>query len=101
MRIKRGASIRGLKPEALLGYLITVVVYAELGYLEDAVLTSGTDDAPGRKPNSRHKQGLAFDIRKPHGPCDLIKLGQLLIERLGPEFEVVPEPHHLHVEYDP
>lgn len=100
MRIKPGASIRGMKTETLLGYLIAVDVYAELGYFVDAVLTSATDGAPDRVTNSLHANGYAFDIRRPEGynPGTLCRA---LRERLGTEFQVVAELDHIHIEYQP
>ena len=47
-------------------------------------------------PGSLHYDGFAFDIRKHEDiPLSAIK------EVLGPEWDVIEEPTHIHCEFDP
>lgn len=53
-------------------------------------------------PNSRHFYGLALDFRT-WGLTEEQKrlISAELYSRIGEEFDIVFEPTHLHVEYDP
>ena len=66
-------------------------------YGEDLYITAKRDGLHGL--GSLHYEGLAFDIRYPlkeiEGLIDEIK------KELGPDFDVVPEGDHIHLEYDP
>jgi hypothetical protein len=64
------------------------------------VITSILDGK--HKPFSKHYEGNAFDIRiiqylKTH----ITKLLEQLKKELGPDFDVVLESDHIHIEYDP
>lgn len=97
--LKPGVRAAGLKPEALLGILIThgVFQYAGLGL----TITSITDGT--HKRNSKHYSGMAFDIRTkdlpPHWTPQSI--ASLLVPHLGADYDVVIEVDHIHVEFDP
>jgi|GEM_PF-553986 len=64
------------------------------------VVTSGLD---GRhKKGSLHYVGLAVDLRsRDFVPATRSQVTRELRRSLGDGFEVIGEPHHIHVEYDP
>lgn len=62
----------------------------------ELVITSGKDGKHGN--NSLHYRGRAVDTRTYHV---LDRLVNLLRAELGPDFEVVLEKDHIHIEYDP
>jgi hypothetical protein len=98
MAIKHGVSLEVLTPQAVLAVCITASVVNRFGY--GFTLTSGRD---GRHiPGSLHAKGRAFDFRSrdiPEG--DREDLFSEVREALGPEFDVVVESDHVHVEWDP
>lgn len=98
MNIKHGVSVRGLRPEILLGLLIAADTYAEHGELNRFYITSGTEPATGRKLGSRHNVGLAVDLRRPYKATEIV---HELRGRLGDEYDVVLEKDHIHLEYEP
>ena len=64
------------------------------------VITSGVDG--NHYMHSLHYTGLAYDYRTRDLTPGQQKMWTALIEeRLGPDFDVVLEEDHLHVEYDP
>jgi hypothetical protein len=66
----------------------------------EAVITSGKDGVHSEK--SLHYSGKAFDFRTRHVEDDeLLKVVKALKAQLGPDFDVVLEIDHLHVEWDP
>jgi hypothetical protein len=102
MYLKPGVSLRGLRPEMVCALLI---VNGETN--GDFVVTSGTEDAPGRVPSSLHPQGLAVDIRMPTGedlhgmdsPHAFKTRLQSAFETT--EYDLVFYDTHVHIEYDP
>lgn len=68
--------------------------YAEFN--TEMVITSGKDGVHGN--NSLHYQGKAVDLRIWNVLQSLV--GYLQSE-LGPDFEVILEKDHIHIEYDP
>lgn len=97
----------GLHPrlvEALWGDVDTIVS-TSLGY--ESVVTS-LNDGHADRPDSLHHEGKAADIRTWTGVSSGIQIGparraglvQALQTVLGDEFDVVGEPHHIHIEYD-
>lgn len=80
-----------LRPEAAEGLRRTERLYAARG--EQVYITSIREGT--HSPGSFHPQGAAFDMRP----------GSVLAKdhkaALGPDFDVVDEPTHRHVEYDP
>jgi hypothetical protein len=66
----------------------------------EAVITSAKDRS--HQPNSKHYNGLAVDIRtRGISDADLGMLLAYLIASLGRSWDVVLEPNHMHIEYDP
>lgn len=63
-------------------------------------ITSGTDGTHSEK--SLHYSGNAIDLRTRNLNAGMIPAYIVAMkERLGPEFDVVLEEDHVHVEYDP
>jgi len=93
--MKEGVSIGGIRTECLFGILIVLKCFEDFG--QTMVITSVTDGKHGSL--SYHPAGLAFDIRL---PPDRFKeeIPQRIRERLGPEFDVIVEETHIHVEYE-
>lgn len=87
-----------IKPEMCIAAMIVHAVYEEHGI--PCVITSALDGA--HMPGSRHYYGLALDFRTRDVP-DAVLAGVVeeLRERLGPQYDVVREADHLHVEFDP
>lgn len=102
LSFKPGVSINGAQPETVLGIMVVTSVMAEHGL--HAVITSITDDAPGRHPRSLHPAGLAFDLRSWEFSDNPERRGAWLTRfeaALGPEWDIVDEGDHFHFEFDP
>lgn len=103
VNIKRGVSLNGVQPEIVMAVLVVKGVYERFGYKH--TVTSITDGK--HSPGSLHYVGLAFDNRTwaddkgtqltDGAKNDLVAAIQY---ELGPEWDVVPEPTHIHVELD-
>jgi len=99
MEIKHGVRLAGIAPEMALAAVVVDSVFRDYGL--GCVITSVTDSDHGT--GSLHYCGMAFDLRRRHITDDDL-LRQIMAElkrRLGPDFDVVLEPTHIHVEYDP
>jgi len=88
IRTKPGVILAGIRPE--------MSQTLDLIELRGDVITSGREGE--HKVGSLHYQGLAVDVR-----WGLNKQQQIddYIRTLGDAFEIVPEPTHIHIEYDP
>lgn len=95
VRIKPGVKLHLLRPQAMLVIFMADGIWRELGEAE-LVVTSGSDGT--HMEGSLHYQGLALDLRNPRDPT---AAAAVLRARLGREFDVIAEGHHIHVEYDP
>lgn len=95
VQLKPSAGIGCLEPPMVVALVVAADVYHEAG--ERLVVTSACDPTDARRPDSLHPYGLAMDLRL---PSDLRVLDRLAL-LLGPNFDVVPEPDHVHLEYDP
>lgn len=99
MIIKKGASIKGLRPEVLVGLMIADQIYNEIGN-QELVVTEGTGGKHGR--GSLHYVGLAVDLRTRY--FDVLTLQAVerhLKAKLNEEFDVVVEETHIHLEFQP
>lgn len=97
---KSGVKLEGVKPETVLGIIIAATVFASHGYL--FTLTSVTDGKEWRSAESLHPFGYAFDCRIWDVPKKKLEpLCAALKNALGPEFDVVLEKDHIHIEFDP
>ena len=74
-------------------------VAAHWGEYEDILVTSIRDG--NHMPGSLHYDGHAFDVRWPVHYEDRDVLLDALRDALGPDFDVVGEADHIHIEYDP
>lgn len=99
LKLKPGTRILGIKPETVLAIAVAQSVFDSKGY--DCTITSGVDGRHSR--GSRHYSGYAFDLRTRHLPDTDAKqrIHLLLKQALGADFDVILEPTHIHVEYDP
>lgn len=98
LKIKESVKLLGVRPEILIALMVSERACAK--YNVDCVLTSAVDGKHSR--GSLHYKGIAIDIRT----RDLVErdkqgLAQLIAESLGPSYDVVLEPTHIHIEYDP
>lgn len=101
LQIKYSARIEGVSPEIAIAQVIAYTVWLAMGFKGNCRITSGTDDAPGRLPHSKHKIGMAFDLGIWRVGDRIEELAKRLRICLGREFDVVVEKDHLHIEMDP
>ena len=96
--MKHSVDLRGLQPQMALAYTIAAACYAKHGHT--CVITSASDSKHG--PNSLHYCGKALDIRT-RDLQGLVKvtLRDEIADALGPQFDVVLESDHIHMEFDP
>lgn len=99
LSLKQGVSLRGVQPQVVFAIHVAHAVYAEYGYA--CIVTSCTDGKHSR--GSLHYVGYAVDFRTRHIMEDDTKqlIADLIRQRLGDEYDVVHEPTHIHVEYQP
>lgn len=95
MSLKSGVRIKGITPELVYA---AGVVQRILGAV-DCVITSALDGE--HSPNSKHYIGDAIDIRtRDLTPEARQGFRDKVAAALGPEFDVVLEATHLHIELD-
>jgi hypothetical protein len=87
--------IQGISPEIVLGLILVKSEFEKYG--ADLVITSCTDGRHGK--GSLHYCGKAVDIRLPKTHAAEICVGMRVL--LGPDFDVVLEKDHIHMEFDP
>jgi len=88
----------GVQPVMARGAMKLAGVYRQRGYFP--VITSAVDGV--HSPTSLHYRGLALDFRTRTVPADERQaLRDAIAKALGPDFDVVLESDHLHVEWDP
>lgn len=98
MRIKKGVSTLGLKPEMVA--IFPVVDGVCRAYGVDATLTSGTEGKHG--DFSRHHLGMATDWRIRHmKEGDPLKVVIVLKEVLPDDYNVILEHTHIHISFKP
>ena len=91
-------SVRHFKPPTVMAAIIVDQVYLSNG--SELILTTGDEGTHTR--SSKHYIGHAFDGRTRHLEPDLVSVIVMQCkERLGRDYDVVLEPTHLHVEFDP
>ena len=86
-----------MRPELVLGLLLARESYAVFGQAKDYVITSCTEGT--HKRASIHYMGGAGDLRRP-----TLRAEEIVADmkgRLGDDFDVVLEPDHIHVEFQP
>ena len=103
MIIKNGPQFNpfGLRPEMVSAQPIVVNVFDNHG-LPMVMWTSGVDRT--HSISSLHYVGAAVDVWWDDGnwdPFEKPKVGRDLREQLGSHYDVVEEPQHIHIEYQP
>lgn len=97
MKLKDSVKASGVQPEALLAMVVAAELMRRLGY--ELTITSLLDGV--HKSGSKHYDGKAFDMRTfdlPEGMAATVR--NKLEQALGPEFDVVLEHDHVHVEFE-
>lgn len=98
VRLKRGVVLTGAHPCLFEMILAARAAYGHLG--KDVVITSGIDGTHSHK--SLHYLGRALDLRTFHlTEAQRVEIMDDLKGRLGPDYDVLFEQDHFHVEYDP
>jgi len=95
MLIKAGVSIERLRREIRRSLPIVEAVLASFG--EEIVITETYGGNHGA--GSLHYGDDAYDVR--HPAKDKVSIVTMIKEKLGPDFDVVNEIDHIHIEYDP
>jgi hypothetical protein len=93
------ARIIGLTVPALFAMIVAKGVYNSVGAsCEISCGSNGVHSAA-----SLHYTGNAFDCRTKHLPrgTSINDLAKVIREALGPDFDVVVEPTHIHIEFQP
>ena len=99
MKLKKGVSLRNIRPQINVALAIANDVYADRGY--ELVVTSVNDGK--HSTTSLHYDGAAADLRTRHLGDQTIAIGivENLREQLGPDFDVILESDHIHLEWQP
>lgn len=98
MRLKDDSvKLEGVSWQMFHAAIVAETVYKKYGV--EAVITSAKDGKHSEK--SLHYQGLALDLRTWNlGGREAQAAGEIR-RTLGPEYDVVLEKDHLHIEWDP
>jgi hypothetical protein len=99
MKIANNARIIGVRTEMLFATMAVESVFSTYGL--EAVITSAIDGE--HSPGSLHYTGSALDYRTRFFAtrADAEEAAGEVREALGPDFDVVLEDTHLHIEFDP
>ncbi len=92
--IKHDVDLAGIRPEMVAGLLVIASVF--MRYDCNLTITCVRDGT--HKRGSLHYVGQAIDIRRPY---DLPEIKDELQRTLGPQFDVVEEINHIHIEFQP
>lgn len=96
--IKTGVDLRGMQPQMAVAFCIAQGIFER--HAKECVITSCSDGKHG--PNSLHYKGKALDLRTRHlRPEQVHPVFLELRTALGPQFDVVLEDDHMHLEFDP
>jgi len=97
MRWLDSVKFNDLQPQTVLALFRVDEVYTKFGY--EFWITSLNDKT--HAPGSLHFKGRAFDCRTKNVDADiLVSLHAAIAACLGPQFDVVLESDHIHVEYE-
>jgi hypothetical protein len=100
MLLKADVDLRGMQPQILVALIAAERIYQDIG--RNLMVTSVTDGK--HMDGSLHYKGLAADFRTTAdglAPETVRLITGKLKAALGPQFDVVVEVDHLHVEFDP
>lgn len=96
MKLKVGVDLRGVKPEIVVAMMVCEPIISKHA---EFVVTSVCDGK--HMHGSKHYEGLAMDIRTREIPASMLKpCLEELKEALGPQYDVVLEGDHIHLEHD-
>lgn len=99
LKIKDGVRITKLHPE-MVRVLPTIGQAFEKQGAKEYVITSGEEG--NHMVGSLHPEGKALDFRNwAVSETRVPAVVRALKARLGPDFDVVSEPTHIHIEFDP
>lgn len=109
MKLKKGATLRGVRWEMFYASIIVEGVLASHGY--ECIITSGSDgehghgpSKPGKADGTLHDDGDALDFRNRMIPVqEREPIRKEIAKALGKDYDVVLEskPPHYHIEHDP
>lgn len=100
LSLKEGVSVQGIQPELVLGLVIVSSIWEYYTHGIPFVITSVSDGV--HSANSLHYSGRAVDIRsRDLSVPQLNSMIALFRRALGPDYDVVLEPDHIHLEFDP
>ena len=98
MKLKKGVKLLGIRPELLIAIQIAEGIYTEHG--QELVITSVCDGK--HSFTSLHYSGNAVDFRTRYfDEQTILNVALALQTSLTKDFDVVIEPTHLHIEYQP
>ena len=95
MELKPGASLNGLDPIVYLYALPAIDAIHRVVVGRDAIITAGTDGTHMQGSRARHVRTRDRTAARKQELRDALARG------LGPGWDVVSEPTHIHIEYDP
>jgi hypothetical protein len=98
LRLKPGVDLRLLEPQIVVALMVAQSIYTQ--YDAECVITSGRDGK--HSDRSLHYLGRAVDLRTRMFTASAITaLANELRDCLGPQYDVVVESDHIHLEWDP
>ena len=97
MLLKEGVSLEGVSWRLFYAAVVCEAVYGEYGV--GLVITSANDGKHGNK--TLHHKGLALDLRTWTLKGREQEVAAKIRAKLGPDYDVVVEGDHIHLEYDP
>lgn len=99
MRLKDSSvNLKGVSWRVFHAAIVVEQVLKNFGV--DLVITSCNDGK--HMPGSLHYKGEAFDARsRDLPPAFQVQAVEAMKERLGPDYDVVLEKDHFHIEHDP
>jgi hypothetical protein len=97
VKLKEGVNLQGVVWEMFWAAVVAEKVYKRYG--QECVITSANDGKHGNK--TLHHQGKALDLRTWTVSGREHALAAELRNELGPDYDVVVESDHIHVEHDP
>lgn len=97
LRFKEGVSLTGLQPEALFG----IDKCLDIFHSNDLPMTLTSCRDGRHSQHSHHYKGLAWDIRVWDIQDQIEPYCMMIRDALGPDYQVINERNHIHVEYDP
>lgn len=96
MMLKTGVKLAGLQPQIVLALMAAQKIWDEMN---DPLTVTSVNDS-GHSHQSLHYAGAAVDVRIRGVSDPHLKAAQLR-DALTPDFDVVLESDHIHIEYQP